>query len=306
MIAAMAEVAVEHGAANVTVAHVVERAGVSRRTFYEAFEDGQACFLAAFEEALARVSRSVLGACDPDARWVERMRASLLALLCFLDEEPFMGRLLVVESLAAGPGMLARRRRALAPVIAAIERGGPGFDSRTRGGAREKALIGSSPLAGEGVVGGVLAVLHERLSDSPPGPLVGLAGPLMAMIVLPYLGAAAARRELERPLPPAASPHRQAMDATPLTRLHMRLTYRTIRVLTALAAEPGSSNRHVAEISGVSDQGQMSKLLARLCQLGLIENTSPTRPGRGDPNAWTLTSEGWRIQSSLTQHLPAL
>jgi predicted transcriptional regulator len=124
----------------------------------------------------------------------------------------------------------------------------------------------------------------------------------MAMIVLPYLGAGAARRELERPSPPATL-HRRHVDATPLTRLHMRLTYRTIRVLMALAAEPGSSNRHVAEISGVSDQGQMSKLLARLCQLGLIENTSPTRPGRGDPNAWTLTSEGWRVQTALAQQV---
>ena len=45
---------------NVTVAQVVERAGVSRRTFYEVFEDREDCLLAALEEGIARVSRCVL------------------------------------------------------------------------------------------------------------------------------------------------------------------------------------------------------------------------------------------------------
>jgi AcrR family transcriptional regulator len=39
ILGAMTEVAAERGAANVTVAHVVARSGVSRRTFYELFED---------------------------------------------------------------------------------------------------------------------------------------------------------------------------------------------------------------------------------------------------------------------------
>ncbi len=55
----MVEVA-ERGAANVSVAHVVERAGVSRRTFYELFADREECFLAAFDDAVSRASRYVL------------------------------------------------------------------------------------------------------------------------------------------------------------------------------------------------------------------------------------------------------
>jgi AcrR family transcriptional regulator len=39
-----------------SVARVTGRAGVSRRTFYDLFEDREDCFLAAFEEALARAS----------------------------------------------------------------------------------------------------------------------------------------------------------------------------------------------------------------------------------------------------------
>ena len=51
----MFDVADRAGAANVSVAHVVERSGVSRRTFYETFVDREDCFLAAFDEALALV-----------------------------------------------------------------------------------------------------------------------------------------------------------------------------------------------------------------------------------------------------------
>jgi AcrR family transcriptional regulator len=289
MLAAMAEVACERGAANVTVAHVVERAGVSRRTFYELFEDREDCFLAAFDGAVARASRSACDGCDPRAKWVERIRASLLALLAFVDDEPFMGRLLVVESLGAGPRALERRQRVLAQLIAAVDAGRKQASKQT----------GPPPLTAEGIVGGVIAVLHSRLSEREPGRLLVLAGPLMSMIVLPYLGAAASRRELARPLPKSIL-HSHATSTTQLNQLHMRLTYRTIRVLTALAANPGSSNRRAADASGIADQGQISKLLARLQQLGLIENAG-TGGARGAPNAWTLTSEGWQIQSMLAQ-----
>ncbi len=57
----------------------------------------------------------------------------------------------------------------------------------------------------------------------------------------------------------------------PLRELGIRLTYRTVMVLMAVAAHPGSSNRMVADEAGISDQGQISKLLRRLEGLGLIE-----------------------------------
>lgn len=78
----------------------------------------------------------------------------------------------------------------------------------------------------------------------------------------------------------------------------MRLTYRTLMVLSAIATNPGASNRHVAEHAGIHDQGQISKLLARLTKLGLIHNTGQGQPN-GEPNAWTLTHKGTAIQQAL-------
>ena len=77
----------------------------------------------------------------------------------------------------------------------------------------------------------------------------------------------------------------------------MRLTYRTVRVLTAIATQPGTSNREIAEHAGISDQGQISKLLHRLSTLGLIHNTAANT--KGQPNAWTLTPHGTHIETNL-------
>ena len=114
---------------------------------------------------------------------------------------------------------------------------------------------------------------------------------------MPYLGSAAARREMERPVAErvVGAP---VVREDPLRELGMRLTYRTVRVLMAVAEAPGASNRTVAERADIGDQGQISKLLARLQGLGLVENTG-AGPARGEPNAWTLTVKGGEVQRGI-------
>lgn len=287
ILAAMVEVCGEHGAANGTVTHIVERAGVSRRTFYELFEDREACFLAAFDDAIARASRHALDAYDPSAKWVERVRTALTNLLSFLDAERDIAQLLIVGSLGAGQPALERRRRGIAQIIALVD----------EGGNESKAGSELPPLTAEGIVGGVLSVLHSRLAQDDPTSLLELTGPLMGMIVLPYLGPAAARKEIARPVPKASVGVRH-VERNPLGRLGMRLTYRTVRVLLAVAASPGDSNRAVADRAGIADQGQISKLLSRLEKLGLVSNVG-LGAGTGAPNAWTLTEQGEEVNGVL-------
>jgi DNA-binding MarR family transcriptional regulator len=69
-----------------------------------------------------------------------------------------------------------------------------------------------------------------------------------------------------------------------------RLTVRTHLVLTAVAEHVGGCNREIAEAAGIRDQGQISKLLARLQGLGLVQNTA--RATAGFPKAWQLTPQG--------------
>lgn len=281
----------ERGAANVSVAHVVGRSGVSRRTFYELFHDREDCFLAAFDDALSSVTAVVASAYEQPRSWRARMRAALTALLECLEYDRATGRLLIVESLAAGPGALERRQHVLAQIIPIVEQG------------RSESKTGDGPpsLTAEGILGGVLSVLHARLTDKTRSSLLDLTGPLMGMIVLPYLGPATARREIERPTP-KRSDKRQVIRTDPLQGLPMRFTYRTMRVLMSIAELSGQgtypSNRAVGQHAGIADQGQTSKLLARLHKLGLIENQGGD-PTRGEPNAWTLTTTGREVHDSI-------
>ncbi len=283
IIAAMGELVHERGAGGVTVAHVVARSGVSRRTFYELFDDREDCFLAAFDMAVAGAGETVRAAYRVPGRWRERVRAGLEAVLVFLDTEPEQGYLCVVGALGGGERALARRTGVARALVEAVHEG------------RRESRSTRVPdrLVAEGVVGAVLAVVHARLVEREGKPLLGLLNALMAMIVLPYLGAAAAEREQRRPAPVRSTPARSHRD--PLRELDMRLTYRTVRVLAAIAELGGRganpSNRQVATAAGISDQGQISKLLARLHALGLIENTGGDH-AKGEANAWSLTMRG--------------
>jgi AcrR family transcriptional regulator len=284
----MVEVAAERGAANVTVAHVVARSGVSRRTFYEQFEDREQCFLAAFEVAVEWMAAEVLPAYERPGKWRERIRAGLCSLLEVLDENGAIGRLLIVETLGAGQPALERRRQILARIVAAVDEG------------RGEGKRGDGPpsLTAEGVVGGALSLIHSRLLDGEGASSLELLNPLMSMIVLPYLGSPAARRELRQPVSQALNGGRKVVG-DPLRELEMRLTYRTMRVLLAIGSHPGASNRQVADASGISDQGQISKLLTRLEHLGLISNAGNAR-AKGEPNAWTLTERGAAVQEAIS------
>lgn len=288
---AMAEVATERGGGgNVTVALVVERAGVSRRTFYEAFEDCQACLLATIERAMERATERVLDAYRQEEDWRDRMGAALAALLALFEEDPDLCRLLVVESLAAGADVLQLRQTALRHVVEAVGEG----HSRVPGSPQV------SSVTAEAVAGGLLSVIHARVLEGGQARMTDLFRPLMSMLVLPYLGSAAACEELSRTLPEDLS-RSSGVQANPLKSLELRLTYRTVRVLEVLGEHPGSSNRHVGEVSGIADQGQVSKLLARLGKLGLIEN-SGGGTARGGPNAWNLTERGEEVSCALAQH----
>jgi AcrR family transcriptional regulator len=284
----MVDEAAERGAGNLTVARVVARTGVSRRTFYELFESCEDCLLEAFEDAVERLATVVLPAYEQSGSWRARMRRALTAALECMARDRLMGRLLIVESLGAGAMVLKRRAWLVDTAIAAVEEG-----------RMEPNGHGELPFAAEGVVGGVLSVLHARLLEDDPGGLVELVNPLMSMIVLPYLGPAAARKELDGPVPLAPPAATATRRDDPLRELEMRLTYRTVRVLRALAAQPGSSNRQVGDAAEVGDPGQTSKLLARLQGLGLIENIAD-RSIRGAPNSWMLTHRGREIQTAIT------
>jgi AcrR family transcriptional regulator len=286
----------ELGYTQATVADITSRAGVSRRTFYEVFGDSETCLLALLERILEMAEDELAAQALDGAGWRERIRGGLGAILSFFDREPALARVGVVEALRGGPRVLERREQVLALLAGAIDEG------------REESVRGSeySPLIAEGLVGAAFGILYTRLLRRERRSLLDLHGELASMIVLPYLGPAAARRELAGPPRAAApapsripQPRRSVRD--PLRNIPARLTFRTARVLDGIAELPGASNREVAEHAGIVDPGQISKLLARLEGLGLIENASEGH-SRGKPNAWSLTQTGQQVAQSIRVH----
>jgi AcrR family transcriptional regulator/DNA-binding MarR family transcriptional regulator len=283
----------EFGYGRATVAQITARSRVSRRTFYELFENREECLAELIEEVVALVEGEIATAGLDGLAWRERVRGGLWAILSFFDREPALARVCVVQALRGGPQVLERREQILARLARVLDEG-------RDGGARAGDC---APLTAEGLVGAALTIVYARLLRREHEPLGDLLGELTSMIVLPYLGSAAARRERERPLPAASVQARGAVvpkqsDRDPLQEVPMRLTYRTARVLACIAEQPGINNRVVAERAGVADQGQISKLLARLERLGLAENRGVGH-AKGEPNAWRLTVLGQQVAQRL-------
>ena len=288
MLTAAVQTVEEVGYARMTVAQVIGRAKVSRKTFYDVFIDREDCFLAAFEEAVAQARALAVNAYTLERGWREGMRAGLSRLLTFMDEEPGLARLCVVEALGAGTRVLESRAEVLDELAEVVDRG------RSAGNATREP----PEVTAEGVIGAVFAVIHTRLLEDGKEPLSKLLAPLMSMIVLPYIGARAASKELARPAPrprKAARTSGRSGPRDPLAGLDMRLTYRTVRVLVVIGGRPGASNREIAEGSGIADQGQISKLLARLRRLDLVENRGEGQ-AMGGANAWYLTERGAEVE----------
>jgi AcrR family transcriptional regulator len=287
----------ELGYENTTVAHITARAGVSRRTFYEQFANREACVAAILGEAAARIAHDLAHAGLAELGWRERMRGGLWGILCFLTREPVLARVLLVHTTHGGGEVQRAREEQIARLVALVDDG--------RRATRAGASASCSELTAEGVVGAVVSILQARLARGGQSSLRGLQGELCAMIVLPYLGVAAARREQARREPSPAPARPDAIDllcADPLAGLPMRMTYRTARVLEGIGRQPGSSNRQAAQYAGVVDQGQISKLLSRLERLELLVNRSGG-PGKGEANAWMLTPRGASIARAIGARL---
>jgi AcrR family transcriptional regulator len=187
LLAAMSSKVTEVGYRALTVQDVLSRAGVSRPTFYEQFDDKEDCFLAAFDAAAARLRErleAAVAAVGPG--WRERLRSGIGELARFVAGEPEAARLLIVEARASSSAGLRRRDALL-----------ESFASCVDGLIRDELAEPPSAIAAAGVVGGVESVLYARLQTGETGDLESLVPSLMYFAVLAYAGPKTAADELD-------------------------------------------------------------------------------------------------------------
>jgi len=272
---------------------VVARAGVPQSAFLEVFESPEDCILASFSEGLQRLSEAVKEAARSEERWLERIRAGLLAALGFLEDEPQWAHLLILERPLEGVSAIECTQRVHDALGEVLNEG--------RGELIIGAELGpSTTLIAELLALGVLSVIRARMLRGDGSGLVELAPSLMKFILVPYLGRGAAKADLAgEPEPAAQAPARAEV-------LPIRPHPRTMLALRVIAQAPGLSNREIAVAVGIKpgDKGHASTLLKPLQQRGLIENASLGK-AFGESNAWLLTPYGHRVLEVITDGLAA-
>jgi AcrR family transcriptional regulator len=293
----LVEVVAERGYAGVSVELVAERARVGRDTFHGLFPDLASCFDVVLDLGLSRALEMIGEAFERERSWLAGTRTALASLLSFLDSEPMLARVWLVESLRAGPTALERREHNLTRLRERVLALWP-----------ELEIDGPPPLAIEGLVGSVLSVIHTHLVKRKPGPLIELLAPLMGIIVRPYLGVERADREIERaqrlvreiqaaaPSPAtggSATSHAFSTAARAEVGLPAMLdnprAHRLRECLLFVVAYPKSSNREIAAGVGIAHDSQVSKLLSDLLAEGLLVKRSD---GVGKRNLWAPTPQG--------------
>jgi AcrR family transcriptional regulator len=186
LLAATMKIVAATGYAPTTVADLTREAGISRTTFYGLFDDKEACFLAAYDDAVERLMREVSNAYEAEERWPARARAGLEALLRELAADPAQARLLLVDVAAAGPAAQRRYR-------AAVQRLTPLFDEGRDFAPGGRALPANASRLAAGAVVGLIA---DELIAGRENELPGLLSDLLFATLVAYLGPDAAAREV--------------------------------------------------------------------------------------------------------------
>jgi AcrR family transcriptional regulator len=293
---AMVAVVAKRGFAATSVTAVCARAGVSRRTFYDCFDDLRACFLAVLDDGHRQVSVVIASAFSNPGDWTDGLRRALAELLLLFDRRPKHARVWLVESRAAGAWALERSAKHVEALMGQVLERWPAPPGAA-----------SHPLAATGVIESVLAITQTRAITAPGEPMVPLLGPLVGIVMAPYLDEGRVAVEIERASALArhlatARPPREA-PSHPTGEMSVFLSdpraHRARQVVTYVASNPGASNRQIADAVGIAGHTQMSKLLSRLARGGLIRK-GPTRPGY--PNSWSLTVNGQQHLALCTSH----
>jgi AcrR family transcriptional regulator len=177
MLVAMADAVAEKGYVHVAVADVIDRAGVSRRTFYEHYANKEECFLAAYDAGVAGMLEAIAEAEEAAAAHggglLVSARAGAETYLQVLADNPAFARTFLIAVLAAGPAALARRD-------AVHER----FAQRLADGFRTIAdrsggLAEPPPYIFRAAVGAIHELVIERLLEQGAESLPELLGPIL-------------------------------------------------------------------------------------------------------------------------------
>lgn len=190
LLAGMAAAVGEHGYGEASIADVIARAGVSRKTFYQQFDGKDECFAVAYGQEMDRLLAVTLSAFEAEGRpWARRLRGALTALCAALAGNPAVARLCFVEGLDAGLVTAERRRLALRGLL-------PLFEAAPADSVGDSRLGESLRM---GRIGDLAEMLRQEIAAGAGVGLPRLVPQLTYLMALPFLGPERAARELDGP-----------------------------------------------------------------------------------------------------------
>jgi AcrR family transcriptional regulator len=285
LVAAMGELIAELDSTAIGVHHVCQRAGISRRTFYELYLDREACLLETLGVAQDRLIGCATEAADAAGdEWEDRAVAATHAIVGALCADPVLGYLCVAAPLAAG-GRALDQRRATIDTISHLLGEPPSIQPAT-------------DIVLAAAMGGVWELLRRHLTEQAPandlqaaatyGLLAPFIGRRRAVIRASAQGHPTAMVTRWTPSDPGAH-HQPGLLVTELTR----------QTLEYLHEHPDATNVAVARAVDVRHESQMSRHLARLRQAGIVQ-----RRKHGRTNAWQLTARGEQAMQAVRDARP--
>jgi AcrR family transcriptional regulator len=267
----MGELIAELGDTAIGVHHICQRAGISRRTFYELYVDRDACLLDTLGVAQDRLVGCVAAAVvTVGPEWEDRAVTASRALVGTLCADHVLGYLCVVAPLGAGRDALIRQRATIDEI------------GRLLGEPPQIAVPTDVVLAA--ALGGVWELVRSHLTD---GDVQGdLAAAAVYTLLAPFIGR---RRAATRASVLSGDPSIFVARWTPsdTTELSLLVTELTRQTLEYLDKHPDATNIAIARAVDVRHESQMSRHLARLRRAGIVQ-----RRKEGRTNAWQLTARG--------------
>jgi AcrR family transcriptional regulator len=241
MFGAMVEAVLSDGYDATSVAAVSRLAGVSKRTFYEQFDNKQACFLAAYDVIVERALARVASAQRAEQDWEAGLRRAVEAFVLAAAEHPGAARLALVEG-GATPVTAARAnaaRRRFEWILTA------GFE-RAPDGALPSVVV-------RAIADGVEGVVRRRVLSGETDRLPALAGALAAWTV--------SQQSRGHATIPALAPAMSPRDRSALwPRVRARNDDECVRILRAaaeIAAADGIARltpMRIVDRAGVSER----------------------------------------------------
>lgn len=173
---AIAELSAEQGYEATSIADIVRRAGIARKTLYDNFEGKEEVFLTALDGGIMEALSRAEAACDAAGEeWRERIEAGLGALLTYIAEQPAYARMCMIESLSATPASSARYDHAMQQFIELLRLNAPS------GGGRPDTTE-------ETLVGGAAWIINQKIRRGEAEQALELLPELSEFVLSPYHG----------------------------------------------------------------------------------------------------------------------